>query len=156
MPSCAPSQAQLSARPRTWGTNPPWAQGCRELSSHRETENLPPCLFFLARCPLTPKPPPPPCELGTAAELEHGPIYNNELALVEVRSSGAGSMGSAGSVGRGHAVWLLTLGSPCSAQLCPRAVGTCCPLARVATVTWSRTPSRRMMVSTQTPCVRRR
>lgn len=60
VPVHAPSQAHLGAHTRTWRTNPPWARGCRELPAPSDTENLPRCLFFLAHCPLAPKPPPPP------------------------------------------------------------------------------------------------
>lgn len=59
VPTRAPSQAHPGAHPRTWGTNPLWAQGCGELPAPSDTENLPLYLFFLARCPLTAKPPLP-------------------------------------------------------------------------------------------------
>ncbi|XP_055653114.1 CMRF35-like molecule 8 [Falco peregrinus] len=90
---------------------------------------------------------------GIATELDDSPVYDNLLNLAEVRAPGAGSVGS---TGRAHAVWLLTLGSPHTAQLCPRAVGTRCPLARVATVTQNQTSSWRTPASSQTPCVSRR
>lgn len=61
-------------------------------------------------------------ELGVTVEPDRGPVYSNELDLAEVRAPGVGSTGSTGSMSRGHAVQLLTLGSSCIAQLCPWAM----------------------------------
>lgn len=91
-------------------------------------------------------------EPGIATKPGHGPVCDNKLDLAEVRAPGAGSVGSAGSVGRGRAARLLALGSPRTTQLCPTAAGTLCPLTRVAAAARSRALSQGTMVSTQTLC----
>ncbi|XP_072737618.1 CMRF35-like molecule 8 [Ciconia boyciana] len=72
------------------GDKPMLGTGLRGAPPSQRNRKPPPIPLLSGTLPPRTKAPAAPRKLGTAAELDHGPVYDNELDLAEVRAPGAG------------------------------------------------------------------